>query len=136
MAYQAANYYIINEDKKKFLRIYEVANNAVAQKGSQFNFQLSVIIQVQNNIGKLTCYDTWDYNKFQADKPRSATRQDKWFWFFECGEFDELKDAFFSNVKTVTSGIDKRFLTNFNSSTPGIKTMISDIFFVRKGNDE
>ena len=136
MAYQAANYYIINEDKKKFLRIYEVTNNAVSQNGSQFNFQLNVITQFQNNIGKLMCYDTWDSNKFQADKPISVTRQDKWFWFFECDEFAELKDAFFNNVKTATSGIDKKFLTNFNSSTPGIKTMISDIFFVRKISDE
>jgi hypothetical protein len=32
----------------------------------------------------------------------------------------------------LTSTIDKRYLNNFNSSVPGIKTLISDLYFVRK----
>ena len=130
MAYQASEYYNINKDKRDLLRLFDSVKDG--QDDPDFNNQLNLLIQFQNNIGKLMCYDTWDHSKFQADKPISATRQDKWFWFFEFNEFDPMKDIFFSNVKNMTTGINKRFLTNFNSSTPGIKTMISSIFYVRK----
>ena len=90
------------------------------------------MLQFQNNVCKLVCYDTWDHTKFQADKPVSATRQDKWFWFFECEEFKLLRDAFISNTINLTSKIDRNHLNNFNSSAPGFKTLISDLYFVRK----
>ena len=116
MAYQVGEYFNINKDKRKFLSF-----------DNQF-----LMIQFQNNVCKSICYDTWNHTKFQADKPVSATRQDKWFWFFECEEFKLLRDAFISNTINLTSKIDRNHLNNFNSSAPGFKTLISDLYFVRK----
>lgn len=119
MAYRVAEYFVFNKDKRNFL---------------QFGIDKSLTIQFQNNVSKAICYDTWDYTKFQADKPVSAIRQDKWFWFFECEEFKPLCEAFISNTINVTSQINGRYLTSLNSSAPGIVTLISNLYFVRKIN--
>ena len=119
MAYQVGEYYNINKDKRKFLK---------------FDTTLNLSVQFQNDVCKSICYDTWDHKKFQADKPLSATRQDKWFWFFECEEFELLRDAFISNTINLTSNIDQRHLNNFNSSAPGFRTLGSDLYFIRKMN--
>ena len=130
MAYQTSEYFNVNRDKRKFLRLMDQAEG-VKQDASGFNLLLTLMTQFQNNIVKKICYDTWD-NKFQADKSISASRQDKWFWFFECSEFSSLKDVFTSNIKSITNQIDERFLISFNSFNPSVKTTLSDVHFVRK----
>ena len=127
MAYQVSEYYNINKDKKKFLELFDTQNKP--EKSTEL---VNLMVQFQNNVAKSVCYDTWDFTKFQADKPISVLRQDKWFWFFESSEFESLKEVFYSGTKNITNSIDKKFLSNFSSSCPGIKTMIGGVYFVRK----
>lgn len=131
MAYQTSEYFNINKDKRKFLLGYD-GDELVQQKYTGMHLLTSVLTQVQNNVVKSACYDTWDYSRFQADKSVSPTRQDKWFWFFESPEFFSLRDVFISNIKSTTSQIDERFLVGFNTTYPSIKMSLSDIFFVRR----
>jgi len=131
MAYRVSEYFNINKDKRQFLRPFG-EDQKVAQKSIDFAFQESLIIQFQNNIVKEICYDTWDHNKFQADKPTSVIRQDKFYWFFKYIDFQKECLAYLSNMKTITSLIDKKYLSGFGSLRPGIKTMIGDVYFIRK----
>ena len=132
MAYQLSEYFNIDKKKRKFLRPMDEHGDKIKQEMKDYTFQFSLMIQVQNNVTKMICYDTWDPNKFQADKPLSVLRQDKFFWFFENDEFKEQREAYLSNMKSLSYSIGERFLSNFHSTTPGIKPIQTDAYFVRK----
>jgi hypothetical protein len=135
MAYQTIQYFNLNKDKRKFLHDIDVETNSrIYTKGLlSSGFHTALSTQIQNNIVKMVCYgDTWDFSKFQADKPTSANRQEKWFWFFENQEFKDVREAFYSNIKLHTNSLGSEFLTNYNSTFTGIKIMFSDFHYVGK----
>jgi hypothetical protein len=126
MAYQVSEYFNVNKDKRKFLLSYE--NNKLMS--DNFNFQRSITYQIQNNLVKNICYDTWDF-KFQAEKITSANAEDKWWWFFQKPEFTNLKQQYISLAKSITNQIDKKFLLGYNSSFQTTKTTSSNLFYIR-----
>jgi hypothetical protein len=130
MAYQVSEYYNVNKDKRKFL--FPCKGNDVEHNSFKFNFMLSLTTQFQSNTVKSVCYsDTWD-NRFQADKSVSATKEDKWFWFFESPEFCLLKGVYLGAIGSIATQIDDRFLTRSLSSAKTIKTTGTDLFYIRK----
>lgn len=119
MANIAAEYYNINKDARKFLRWS--GNNTANLACSQY----------QNDTTKKICYDTWDF-RFQADKPVSFNRTDKWFWFFEHSEISQIKNSFMSSLSSYTNLMSDVHVTKYtDGSAPSIKTIPSRGFYVR-----
>jgi len=118
MAYKTSQYYFNNPDMRKFLW------------GNKANIDTKVRIQMQNDIVKRICYTTWDY-RFQADKPTNVAKKDKWFWFFSNPDLAKLIDTYTSEIKNRMAGISDEFLDIESPDTFGVKTTITDLFFVR-----
>ena len=135
MAYQLSEHFNIDKTKRKFLWPIDTIKKQMSfdSPGLNIPFASQLLVQYQNNITKKMCYlDTWD-NRFQADKSVSATRQDKWFWFFDDLQFKEQKEAFVSSVKSICALVDDKFVIKAeHNSTPSVKTLTSKLFFIRK----
>jgi hypothetical protein len=71
--------------------------------------ELQRIGQLQNDLAKSILYSTWDH-RFQADKPISANRKDKFFWFYESLEFEKLRQIHKFEILQRISDISDSFL--------------------------
>lgn len=118
MAYQVSQYYLLFPEHQKYLWF----NNVFVESNTRTQFQ--------NDIVKKFCYTTWD-NRFQADKPLDSARTDKWFWFFENSEFEKIVDVYQGELKNRISQISENFLDISSQLSPGVKTIIGDLFFIR-----
>lgn len=117
-AYQMFLYYKENVEQRKFLFSPET------------NKDSSLICnQMQQQIAKTIIYDTWD-NRFQADKPTSDARLDKFFWLFESSELTRIKDQYVDNVIQRNKVISDRFLSSPEDNIQSTKTLITDYFYV------
>ena len=74
---------------------------------------------MQQLLAKNVIYNNWD-NRFQADKPASAARLDKFAWFLEAPELSRAKDIFLDNIKHRANIISKEFLSS-DESVPSFK---------------
>ncbi|RPH39069.1 MAG: hypothetical protein EHM87_24715 [Burkholderiales bacterium] len=72
--------------------------------------------------------DTWDFTRFQADKP-NIRRSDWWWWVHELPEFEQFRRSFFNATKELTSRIDKKFLIA-DSNSVSFKTLSTKPFFL------
>lgn len=128
-AYRAAIHYNIHKQDRKFL--------LVPQKYRKPGFHqtpLEDIASHQQEIIKRYIYTTWDY-RFQADKPASASRLDKFFWFYESDELKRQKEIFNDNVTQRLKLIDPIFLSNKevnsrNETSYTIKTLTSPAYYI------
>lgn len=119
-AYQLSLYYKKNPQMKKFL--WERASKTPEEK--------SIANQFQTELARNLLYDNWDY-RFQADKPASASRTDKFFWFYEHPELKNLRNKYFENINSRTSAISDSFLTPKTTSGPRVYNVsVSKNFFV------
>jgi hypothetical protein len=64
---------------------------------------------MQQLLAKQVIYDNWD-GRFQAEKPTSGARLDKFAWFMESSELTRPKNIFVDNVTQRTALISKEFL--------------------------
>lgn len=84
----------------------------------------------QTEIGRTVLYHNWD-NRFQADKPESAARKDKFFWFYENSELESLRNKYYGNLKDRVEVISDRWLTQkTDNNIPVYKVLSSPLFFV------
>jgi len=117
-AYQLALYYKANPDKQKFL--WNITTRPPEEK--------VIVNQFQNDLSRSLLYSNWD-NRFQADKPNSASRTDKFFWFYEHPELSTIREKYFHNVVTRVNMIDDRFLTKKSSTGPQVYEVTSSKYF-------
>jgi hypothetical protein len=87
-----------------------------------------IINQFQNDLSRSLLYTNWD-NRFQADKPNSASRTDKFFWFYEHPELNTVRDKYFYNVESRINMIDDRFLTKKSSAGSQVYEVIRSKYF-------
>lgn len=119
-AYQLSLYYKKNPQMKKFL--WDDALKTSKEKNTANQFQ--------TELARNLLYDNWD-NRFQADKPNSASRTDKFFWFYEHSELEDLRTKYFHNIDSRTSTISNTFLTPKTTSGPIVyNVLVSKNFFV------
>jgi hypothetical protein len=119
-AYQLSLYYKKNPQMKKFL--WDNALKTPEEK--------STANQFQTELARNLLYDNWDH-RFQADKPNSASRTDKFFWFYEHSELADLRNKYFHNIDSRTSTISNTFLTPKTTSGPRVYNVsVSKNFFV------
>ena len=71
----------------------------------------NTVTHINNRIAKLVCYsDTWDFNKFQAEKPSTITRTDRDFWLYENPEFDRIVQSWNYHYTGFLDGINSKYL--------------------------
>lgn len=126
MAYQVGQHFLNNPQKLPYLYGYAI-------KSKDLKFSKAFLLNYQSGITKNICYaETWD-NRFQADKPESGLRRDKFFWFFTATEFSEAKNTFVKTVVDLTSGLDSSLLV-YEKTTKGIMSSVkpcySDLYYV------
>lgn len=119
-AYQLSLYYKLNPEMKKF----------IWGKNLKTAEEKNIANQFQTELARNLLYNNWDV-RFQADKPSSANRTDKFFWFYEHPELEDLRNKYFQNINSRTSTINDTFLTPKTSSGPRVYTVsVSKNFFV------
>jgi len=95
-AYQMSLFYKVNKHLRQWMFRKEYPKNN--ERGL-----------MQQLLAKNVIYDNWDH-RFQADKPASAARLDKFSWFMESPELIRAKDIFMDNVIQRTKIISNEFL--------------------------
>lgn len=73
------------------------------------------VFDAYQNVARKAIYPDWDFNKFQALKPRSLTREDKDWWFYKHPE----------NARTVEAWRSK-YSDIMNSIHPGLRDVSPD----------
>jgi hypothetical protein len=68
-----------------------------------------LIYEINNDLAKKICYNTWDYRKFQANKP-FGIRNDRDFFIFEIPDFSRAKQAWEFHFNEFFKGIDEKYL--------------------------
>jgi hypothetical protein len=119
-SYQLSLYYKNNPEMKKFL--WDDILKTPEEK--------NIANQFQTDLARSLLYSNWDH-RFQADKPNSASRTDKFFWFYEHPELADLRNRYFYSIKSRTNMIDDIFLTPKSTSGPSVYNVtVSKNFFV------
>lgn len=119
-AYQLAEYYRINTDDKKFL---------IKPVNERKPTDLSTTEQslAQHQIAKKIIYEhTWD-DRFQSLKPGSKARIDKFNWFFECTEFDRMRDIFMDNVNQRLKLLHQNYVVTETYKNMSVKSLVNNV---------
>ena len=100
MAYQVYLYYKLNLEMKEFLWTENT------------NQDIDVVLSINNDIAKKVCYGhTWDFAKFQADKPlQLGIGKDRDWYVYELPEFERVVDAWRYHYDGYFDGIDNNYL--------------------------
>lgn len=118
-AYQLSLYYVANQSARNYLWTIKIPTS----------IERVAINQFQNDLARDLLYDNWD-NRFQADKPSSDNRRDKFFWFYEHDEFSKIRNRYFDNLSQRVKLINESYLTNNLSSIPVYNVIISKYIWI------
>jgi hypothetical protein len=116
-AYQMCLYYRMNPDKHKYLWTIKIPTSE----------ERAMINQFQTDLARSMLYSNWNH-RFQADKPHSASRSDKFFWFYEHGELIKPREQYYGNLLDRVKQINTKFLNG--TDTPIYNVMITNYFYV------
>lgn len=97
------------KQNKQFLHLLNSPGKGPTQVNQEFNLQ-------QNLIKNVIYKHSWDFSKFQVDKP-NVDRSDWYSWAHESSELDSLNTIFSNVMLDITSGVNKKFLIP-EASTP------------------
>lgn len=97
------------KNNTQYLPLLNTANKSVAQVTADINLQ-------QNLLKAIVYKHSWDFNKFQVDKP-NIDRSDWYSWVHNTPELDKLNKLYDNLMHDITDGIDDKFLIN-TTKTP------------------
>jgi hypothetical protein len=97
--YQVGKFF---KENKQFLPLLNTPGKTVAQINVEYNLQ-------QNLIKNVLYKHSWDFSKFQVDKP-NVDRSDWYSWAHSSSELDQLNKIFDSVMRDITTGIDEKHL--------------------------
>lgn len=109
------------KNNKQYLHLLNSPGKQVNQVTTEFNLQ-------QNLIKHVLYKHSWDFNKFQVDKP-NVDRSDWYSWIHTNPELSKLNDIFDGVMRDITSDIDERFLINLNK-TPLLSPRLTKLFYL------
>ncbi len=91
--------------------------------------EASLKTNAQSNIVKKVLYGhSWDFNKFQVDKPNEG-RSDWWHWIHNSSELENLKNSYTQAIKNITSNFDTRSLI-FHEGIPILRPIPTNLFHI------
>jgi hypothetical protein len=116
--YQAGLFFKHN---KQYLHLLNSPNKQVKQ--------VTLEINLQQNLLKTVLYKhSWDFSKFQVDKP-NIDRSDWYSWAHETPELTKLNTLFHEVMTDITSGINEKFLIN-TDQTPLFAPRRTKLFYL------
>jgi hypothetical protein len=100
MAYQVYLYFKSNPHLQKYMW------------SAESNTTDNTVASVNHEISKSVCYPhTWDFRKFQSDKPNlSGLRQDRDFFIYEFNDYQRVKDVWKYHREGFYQGINKKYI--------------------------
>jgi len=116
-AYQVGLHFKNNPDK---LYLLNNDTKTISDINAHYTLQQAVIKQI--------IYDTWDYTKFQADKP-NIDRSDTYFWLHHSSELNSLQQSHHRLMNNITSSLREETLIN-TDKTPLFKPYRSRLFYL------
>jgi hypothetical protein len=114
MAYQVANHYRHNISDRKYLLNYNLPN---------LENEIRAKVQHQNDLGRSVLYNNWT-DRFQADKPISSVRVDRFSWAYS-SELNKNNMRFFGMLRDRTRHISSRLLTSPKPFSPSVYANLS-----------
>jgi len=97
--YQVGTFF---KENKQFLHLLNSPGKTAAQVNVEINLQ-------QNLIKNVLYKHSWDFSKFQVDKP-NVDRSDWYSWAHNSPELENLNKIFDSVMRDITTGIDEKHL--------------------------
>jgi hypothetical protein len=86
----------------------------------------NIISRVNQDIVKTACYPlTWDFRKFQADKP-VGVRADRDFFVYEYDDFNRIKDTWKYHYEVYYQGINKKYINDVGN----LKLIHSNLYYI------
>lgn len=106
MAYQVYLFYKLNPHFDSFIWSPNRVHN------------FDAVLAFNNAIAKKICYsDTWDFTKFQAEKPiQSGIGKDRDYFIYESPEFKQICDSWNYHFAGFLDGIDKKYIGTDNQT--------------------
>ena len=118
MAYQVYLHYKINPNLQQF-----IWNKSNASKASRDD---NIISRINQDIVKTACYPlTWDFRKFQADKP-VGVRADRDFFVYEYEDFSRIKNTWKHHYDGFYQDIDKKYINDMGN----LKLIHSNLYYI------
>ena len=118
MAHQVYLHYKTNPTLQQFM--WSKANVSKASRDD------NIISMVNQDIVKKACYPlTWDFNKFQADKP-IGLRADRDFFVYEYDDFNRIKDTWKYHYEVYYQGINKKYINDVGN----LKLIHSNLYYI------
>lgn len=118
-AYQVALYFKNNPQYRDLLwpEKFKSANEASLKTSAQANI-----------IKKVLYGHSWDFSRFQVDKPNEA-RSDWWYWVHESSELQTLNESYKIAMSNISSEFDPRMLIKTPDGTI-LRPLGTNLFFV------
>lgn len=98
--------------------------------------QRALYADYTQHLTRKAIYPDWDFNKFQAEKPKSLTREDKDFWLYKSDELKPMVDRWRHHYRSQIINLGE----NYVWSTPegrriGLKTYSTPTYHIGNYND-
>jgi hypothetical protein len=118
MAHQVYLHYKTNPSLQQFM--WSKANVSKASRDD------NIISKMNQEIIKTACYPlTWDFKKFQADKP-VGLRADRDFFVYEYDDFNRIKETWKYHYDGFYQGIDKKYINDVGN----LKLIHSNLYYI------
>ena len=114
--YQVGTFF---KENKQFLHLLNTPGKTASQVNVEINLQ-------QNLIKNVLYKHSWDFSKFQVDKP-NVDRSDWYSWAHNTPELEQLNTIFDSVMRNITAGIDEKYLIS-TDKTPLLGVRRSKLF--------
>lgn len=128
-AYQCFLFYKINPPFRSI--ISQSTWKKMFTQGKLFEDHRGYFADYANHFKKKVIYPDWDFDKFQTDKPTSATREDKDFWLYSTTELKPILDAWrHHHTSQLDSIADEHLLKLPNGTKLGVRSYNTPIYHI------
>lgn len=91
--------------------------------------EAAIKTSAQSEIVKKILYSSsWDFNRFQVDKPNEA-RSDWWHWVHSSSELEDIRKSYIEGMKNITSEFDPTSLI-FSEGMPILRPLGTELFYI------
>lgn len=101
-----------------------------------FNEHRSFYIDYAQHFTKKIVYPDWDFSKFQAEKPTSATREDKDFWLYTSPELKPIVERWRYYHASQLDSIADEYLWKLPDGTKlGVRSYVTPVYHLGTYNN-
>lgn len=98
--------------------------------------QRAMYADYTQHLTRKVVYPDWDFNKFQAEKPKTITREDKDFWLYNTDELKPIVDRWRYFYRSQLERLGDSFIWKLpDGRRIGVKTFNSPIYHIGNYNE-